>query len=652
MSRLFMACLLSILSLFELVSTDGEDLNSSYDKLSWFVHISDVHISSWEDETRQTDLKAFVTSTLSIIRPDLVMCGGDLTEAKSSNLQASQDISEWKTYNEIVSSRWNDLPWLDIRGNHDNLNVLNRNSSNNFFSKFSVMGQKGYLGSYIFPMKSRGQNFNIIAIDATWEVGMNYPFNFVGYIDGHQKDILMNISSVMKSDLDSINLMFGHYPTSVIHQSDFLRDFISHGLVYLSGHLHDLAFFKMHNMYTFHDGKNLELELVDWKNNRKFRILAIDNGTLSFTDVLFNEWPVILPTYPKDSRLMMVEKESLMNYKRNTIRVLVFSDSPVTRVIISIDEDEPLEASQAGSGPLFELPWDSKRYSSGLHQLKVKALDAKGRSSTCIQEFTLDVSAVEHMDNFLPNFVLRSSFSTLFRVLFLLTLICNIFIALILKSMYYLAQTGRLPPSKLKYLKICAKLCIFKKYFLVCSYNKLFWPLLCFVLYMAIGPWIVGSLIEGHSGAIFAWGVLVDKQIVHSQVPFAYYFIHFALIHPVVVLFLGHILDYKTSQHISTTKSSNAVHITFLSSYIFVIAIAIFFSITFWLQFGIIGFILGPLKTWSYIFYAVMFWIAWKVPPSHCHTYNTHFNHEAMHKKIDEENLNKDGSEENIQHLL
>ena len=135
---------LTILSLVKFSSTEDEDLNSSYDKLSWFVHISDVHISSWEDETRQTDLKTFVTSTLSIINPDLVMCGGDLTEAKSSNLQASQDISEWEMYNEIVSSRWNNLPWLDIRGNRDNLNVLNRNSSNNFFSKFS-----GLIGLYL-----------------------------------------------------------------------------------------------------------------------------------------------------------------------------------------------------------------------------------------------------------------------------------------------------------------------------------------------------------------------------------------------------------------------------------------------------------------------------------------------------------------------
>ena len=37
----------------------GTDLftDPEYDQLSWFVHITDIHISSWEDETRQTQVQ-------------------------------------------------------------------------------------------------------------------------------------------------------------------------------------------------------------------------------------------------------------------------------------------------------------------------------------------------------------------------------------------------------------------------------------------------------------------------------------------------------------------------------------------------------------------------------------------------------------------
>ena len=95
-----------------------------------------------------------MSNTLGSIKPELVMCGVDLTDAKSSNLQASQDIAEWKTYRDIVSSRWENLLWLDIRGNHDNLDVLSRNSSNNYFARFSVN-----LGSYAVPWQIRDQKW-------------------------------------------------------------------------------------------------------------------------------------------------------------------------------------------------------------------------------------------------------------------------------------------------------------------------------------------------------------------------------------------------------------------------------------------------------------------------------------------------------------
>jgi len=618
-----------------------EQFGTSYDKLAWFIHISDVHVSTWEDESRLSELKEFVTKTLGSIKPEVVLCGGDLTEAKSSpGLQASQDEEEWRIYKDIVESRWNEVPWLDIRGNHDNLNVLSRNSSNNYFAKYSMMGQKGHLESYVVPWESRGQQFRFVAVDATWEVGMNYPFNFVGYIDSTQQTVLTNITSQIPKD--SVNIFFGHYPTSVVQQSDFLRGLISRGIVYLSGHLHDLAFFRMHNMYSFHKEEDLELELVDWKNNRMFRVLAVDQKALSFTDVRFGSWPVVLPTYPKNMEFMMPVKEEHGDYLRNTIRVLVFSDVPITRVTFTIDDEEAIEASQADDGPLYELAWDASKYSKGQHNLIVSASDQNNRTKVFHQKFALNPAEANKVDNLFPNFVLRSSFSTLFHSLFVLTLLGNICTALCLKALYFCAQTGRLSPMHLKHLRSCAKFCLFRKLFLVCSYNKIFIPLVSFVTYMAFGPWVVGPLIEGHFGAVFAWGVLVNMQMAHSQVPFAYYFVHFALIHPVLVLVLGHILDYKNNTFKNSVGSSKVVHMCFLVFLIVAVILSIFFSLTFWLQFGILGFVLGPLKTWSYFFYAVMIWLAWTVPKDHCQGFNSVFNQHDLEKKTDD---NEDTSE-------
>ena len=63
---------------------------------------------------------------------------------------------------------------------------------------------------------------------------------------------------------------------------------------------------------------------------------------------------------------------------------------------------------------------------------------------------------------------------------------------------------------------------------------------------MAVGPWVVGTIIEDKIGAIFAWGVVVSGRYIPSQVPYAYFFVHFTFCHPALVLLYGHVLDCRT----------------------------------------------------------------------------------------------------------
>lgn len=71
---------------------------------------------------------------------------------------------------------------------------------------------------------------------------------------------------------------------------------------YLCGHLHNLLGF-LPEMYTSHRRGNMELELADWKDNRAYRIFAVDNGLFSFVDrTLSDDFPIILITNPKHSQ--------------------------------------------------------------------------------------------------------------------------------------------------------------------------------------------------------------------------------------------------------------------------------------------------------------------------------------------------------------
>lgn len=53
------------------------------------------------------------------------------------------------------------------------------------------------------------------------------------------------------------------------------------------------------------------------------------------------------------------------------IRILAFSEAPITAVHVSID-GEPLGKGHSAGGPLYVLLWDPSLYLKGLHTIRVK----------------------------------------------------------------------------------------------------------------------------------------------------------------------------------------------------------------------------------------------------------------------------------------
>jgi hypothetical protein len=73
---------------------------------------------------------------------------------------------------------------------------------------------------------------------------------------------------------------------------------MKYGIVYLNGHLHA----GIKNLYIRHSNGLLEFELGDWKRNRRFRIVTIDAGLLSFEDVRFNQSIYAVISNPKAAK--------------------------------------------------------------------------------------------------------------------------------------------------------------------------------------------------------------------------------------------------------------------------------------------------------------------------------------------------------------
>lgn len=274
---------------------------------------------------------------MDTIKPPIVLASGDLTDARDNDhIGARQYVREWQIYNDIVtrSNVQNKTYWMDIKGNHgkrikcriflarkwdkqpikcafsishdiDNFNVPISMLNNSYFHQYSVQGFKNRRSYMKIMNGADGKKYAFIAVDSSLPYGLKRPFNFIGVLTSNDTANLQKMANDAKAAGVDYTIWFGHYPTSCIvnmnRDEPDIRQIIGgsdNGLAYLCGHLHTLGGM-VPNMYALHDDKFLELEVADWKSCRKYRVVAIDGGLLSFADVDHGKWPIVLVTNPK-----------------------------------------------------------------------------------------------------------------------------------------------------------------------------------------------------------------------------------------------------------------------------------------------------------------------------------------------------------------
>lgn len=515
----------------------------SYDGIFWFVHVSDIHLSIF-NQSRTLRFSAFLNDTLPIISPEIILASGDLVDAVNKKGVGTQYLAEWKQYkNSLEKFGWfNEELWLDTRGNHDARGTWRHDSEDSYFANYSVSGYSGLGSQYSRDLKKSFGKYKFISLDPCLSPGYNRLLSFFGRIDREKTlHLESEITQALESNYDHV-ITFGHFPLGLIqYESDTIMNSVPKimqrfpVLMYLCGHLHDVFGDHLYARRRFY-----EMEIPDFKHRSAFRIFVIDRNMFSFTTLELKgsglnsrvDWPVGIVTHPKSAKyLSQIEPwRSLEDLK--CIRILIFGPKETLRDISSIKiiiDGEPLEGSAILSRPksmeisnssdLYAYCSDDigQRFGEGLHYMSVNYFTrSRPQNSTVLisdHVFSLD-GTIAPLNNLFSHVFLNLEFPGILFTLFVsvwLILFSIVFIllprALSREEQLSYEPGHRFPPFLLKFMHFRMKR-ILLSVFRVSSLN-LFRAALAS---LPILPLFGGYLMDRSIGLSFTWGIILFNE--------------------------------------------------------------------------------------------------------------------------------------------
>lgn len=160
-----------------------------------------------------------------------------------------------------------------------------------------------------------------------------------------------------------------------------------------------------------------------------------------------------------------------------------------------------------------------------------------------------------------------------------------------------------------------------QQFWILSSVDRIFWPVILYCFYLAVGPWVVCEIVDGRYGAVFVWGVYFDGTILPGSLTFFYGFFQLLLCQcPLNWIFSKclakryyQVIGLPTKNHrgwwCSPKKFSQV-------AFYFIIIIEIFLSIFFGILYGTVAFFLSVFRTWSVVMNIYLYYLANNMPDS------------------------------------
>ena len=561
-------------------------------EVSWFLHLSDLHFSE-DAEGRAADLSILFEQFFPLFDFSAVLITGDLVHAKVPYSRRSQQRpKEWAQYREMVQTAYRAMgntsssTFLDIRGNHDAFDVGKRNGEKDSYRTSAVMGEaweSGRILIHSFFASTACPVYCLVGIDLVPDIGLRSPTNFFGMVT---EEILEELEVKIVDDMRKwygkncrpVYIAYGHYPMSTVakkaryfvgNQVELKRILWKYGVAaWLCGHLHDVFGNHLHRLHEGDASTLLELETTDWKVKRRFRIVAVDDGHLSFTDFEMEKASQPAVIRPLDAAMRIEAAVVVIISPPNphfaplgntgtvlspsSLRVIVWQRDDVTVPSENLHVDALIYCGDdtvaahtvkkliaVNGGPVFESQLNYTLFQSlcidRTPSVQVRVLIEASNRTALSERRPLEpgTKPKPYPHGFPSSLILKHSWCSIFQNLFILLIMMHIFLVLLLPKGITLLQIDsprdvtledvrnrRAALSKMQWIRLFAS--PFLAFKTASQFPVFWWGQLCYSLLMLFGPWYFPRVLSDDSlGTVFVPTIHVrptssDAVAIHS----------------------------------------------------------------------------------------------------------------------------------------
>jgi hypothetical protein len=368
------------------------------DKLFWFIHVSDVHIGSDDQDSR--NLQWLVSQAKTVINPSFIVVTGDLTDSTNGNIFGYPNgpyQEEWAEYANILRSNGVDATfYYDIPGNHDAYN-------DRYFTYYlhnSIQGRATGKAQLSWTRTFPFGTYHFLGVNTADNTGDSFSifWPYGDYAGLDQNELAFISDELSKNSNANLTLVFGHHPlastgsifdTYLYYGKDQFVSLMDsyRASLYGYGHLHSSSE-KFYAQYMREGIFYSEAASLGESDQKQFTVMAIDCNGLSSVAQTINTWPAVLITAPMNRRLGSVVNPyayTVPDAAANPIRALVFDPNAVTQVQYRVDRGAWQTMTNIPDNPsLWTGTWDASRLVEGEHTLNVKALTGSGSQTDSI----------------------------------------------------------------------------------------------------------------------------------------------------------------------------------------------------------------------------------------------------------------------------